>query len=375
VNDAPSEDDSASVTNEADALKTCPSGTTLNCYPEGVGGKLLCSCEKDPPVTTQPPPQPVPLEVVAGAGQVCALVKDATGSDQSVRCWGNTSKLGRDPNTKLYSGVSHIACATDTQALCMILTDGRVRCVDPNGKVGIEPGTDPALVGATAIATNGQTACASVGPTGTLRCWDANSAGRSWTSPLQSPVTSIALDGRDICGVVSSMPWCFGNGDFTASPQRGFALGLVTTLVGFSSRAPGHLSFCEVGGGAGFCWGGPPSAPTAYSANLADVVQIAAGDADNVTVGNSVYWSARECALTKSGVSCWTDYPSRTTPTPVPVLAYSGFGSLAVGHNTVFAIYQQVNLYGAYINNGSQLATDDGQVPGDNPNGHIVFSN
>jgi alpha-tubulin suppressor-like RCC1 family protein len=239
---------------------------------------------------------PGALAIAAGAFHVCVLLTDG-----SIRCWGanSTGQLG------------NVAMAAASISSTPIPVTGL-------------PGP------ASAIAAGGSTTCALL-HSGSVWCWGAGSDGElgdegvfrtGWSVPVQvalsGTATAIAVGTENAYAVVNGAVWCWGNnysgqlgiGQIDTSTVGTSTPVMALGITGATAVAGGDLHACAVAGGGVWCWGENDygelgrgmvdTGSTIADATPAKVIAPAASGMVAVTTG----WKT-SCGMSASGVYCW----------------------------------------------------------------------
>jgi alpha-tubulin suppressor-like RCC1 family protein len=305
--------------------------------------------------------------VAAGDGQTCALLAGGT-----VACWGANdigqlgdgstsgpemcqSQFSCSTTPSVVSGVSGAtAVATNGEEACAVVSGGAVKCWGSNGFGALGNGTTatdlggssvPTMVSgltrATAVAIGYDYACALLRD-GTIECWGTNDAGQLGNGSTTNATTPVPVSG--ITGATAIATGWYNT----------CALMADGTVACWGANGDGELGFaiasspqtCTSNNDA--CATTPVKVP-----NLSGVTAIAAGMAD-------------ACAVLSDGtVRCWGlnwsgelgNGTTTNSSTPVVVSGLSGASAIAMGNQSTCALVSSGGVVCWGDNSLGQLAT------------------
>jgi alpha-tubulin suppressor-like RCC1 family protein len=225
-------------------------------------------------------------QVSSGYDYSCALL-----SDQTVKCWGQTSDVilmgspagvsSQTPVQMFYAGPVAKISAGQYHA-CEITSDGALWCWGNNTWGQASP-TDSSSAAVYPIQIPGtyadviagyRTTCALSALDLSIKCWGENVYGQRGDGTFDSSfevtgpdpmainhVTKLALGVWHSCALISGEVYCWGEAEYGQLGQGSFSSAnlptptLVPGLSGVSDIAAGALHTCAIASGQVFCWG------------------------------------------------------------------------------------------------------------------------
>ncbi|MEY3360834.1 MAG: hypothetical protein RL531_553 [Actinomycetota bacterium] len=365
----------------------------------------------DPPLLTNSPVQPEPIDTVldwtllaAGTYTSCGL--RATGS---VWCWGDgylgslgngvpiftttAQKVGTDTNwTTIDVGSNN---ATSAQ-VCAVKSTGTLWCWGDGtdyktGLATTEPTYEPTQVGSantwSKVSTGYRNSCATRAD-GSLWCWGANDQGQlgvasfrtsAGSSPVRSDVAVVSTGAVSSCAILTSGAIrCWGS-NLTGGLGDGTGVDSLTPVAVGSATNWAQVAVggeVDLGSPSGFacatrtdgtlwCWGDGGSGQLGSVATSADTP---------TQVGSATDWTSvaagakHACGLRGAALYCWGAggagqlgdgaSTNRTAPTVVPLPSgVAGWSSVSAGTSHSCAVTVEGRAYCWGANSAGQLGT------------------
>ena len=262
----------------------------------------------------------------AGAGTVCAIKADASGT-----CWGNPRLT---PTTSTYAAI-----ATGQNYGCAITLARKLLCYGPNTALSANV---PVTLTTVAEVSTGYTHACAVTKAQTLRCWGSNASGELNVPGDIGLVTHAAAGSSATCASnADGAIRCWGQDTYGIVSNAPKTLAPVTSLVAGQKFMCALRATRDV-----LCWGDNSLGQITVPATIGAVASIAAG-------------ANHTCAVTTAGaVVCWGD---QSTPAVSPPADLQPVSNIAAGDGftCAFTVTQALTCWGQSINSTTVSDSDN----------------